>query len=509
MSQGNTSLPTTGTVSGLTEFNTLNAAFQALQSMNSGAAAPANDISGAAVQGQEWLDTSTAGKGRRKVYDGVAWLTLGVMDTTNHLWQPMIGGGSATLASATTVDLGSVDPAAVTISGTTTITSFGSSAGIGQFKFLKFSGALTLTYNATSLILPTGANLVTSAGDSAIAKCLGSGNWEIIQYTRASGAALTATLSTIPFPGKMHNGTLVASVASNAMTIALKTLAGADPSAGDAVLITVPTLTGGYALFTITAALSVTIPSGATVGTVSGQANRIWVGYSNNSGTHVLSVYNCLGVSGSNYTLTPWREEESESGTSISSGSGSAAIWYSSSAFSGLPVAILGYVESTQATAGTWASTPSKVMLFGPATKKPGESVQRNVTYDSSAPAISSTTMVVLSGKSVNITPKSAANLIHTKGIIFSISSGGHGAQVRFSRGTTANTNLFGAGSSEGSANGVTVNHMVEGDDLPNTTGTLTYQLQGRSTNGATITWGFDSGSSFGVSMIDATEIQI
>lgn len=194
MSQGSTSSPTTGTVTGLNLSNNYNAAFQAQQSLNSGSASPTNDISGAAVLGQWWGDTSTAGKIRVKMFDGVSWLPFGVHDTTNHIWQPVVGGGVATLASASTTDLGSVDPAAVTISGTTTITSFGTTGVTGQIKFLKFSGILTLTYNATSLILPGAVNTVTAVGDNAIAKCLSgsSGNWEIIQYTRAAGIGVSS-----------------------------------------------------------------------------------------------------------------------------------------------------------------------------------------------------------------------------------------------------------------------------------------------------------------------------
>lgn len=52
---------------------------------------------------------------------------------------------------------------------------------------MKFSGALTLTYNATSMILPKGADLQTSANDTAILAHLGSGNWQVISYNKADG----------------------------------------------------------------------------------------------------------------------------------------------------------------------------------------------------------------------------------------------------------------------------------------------------------------------------------
>jgi hypothetical protein len=94
-----------------------------------------------------------------------------------------------TIASAATTDLGSKEAGYLSISGTTTITSFGTvSAGIR--KYIKFDGALTLTHNGTSLILPTAANITTVAGDVALMESLGSGNWRCLYYQRASGAAL-------------------------------------------------------------------------------------------------------------------------------------------------------------------------------------------------------------------------------------------------------------------------------------------------------------------------------
>lgn len=95
----------------------------------------------------------------------------------------------ADIASATTTDLGAVVGAYHDITGTTTITGFGTvSAGVR--KVLQFDGALTLTYNATSMILPGNADITTAAGDHLEAMSLGSGNWIVLWYTKdAAGAA--------------------------------------------------------------------------------------------------------------------------------------------------------------------------------------------------------------------------------------------------------------------------------------------------------------------------------
>jgi hypothetical protein len=88
------------------------------------------------------------------------------------------------IASTATPDVGAVAGLAHDITGTTTITGLGTvSAGI--WKILKFEGALTLTHNATSLILPGGANITTADGDIGIFISEGSGNWRCVSYFRA------------------------------------------------------------------------------------------------------------------------------------------------------------------------------------------------------------------------------------------------------------------------------------------------------------------------------------
>lgn len=94
---------------------------------------------------------------------------------------------SSTLAAATTTDLGSVDAAIITLTGgVATITGLGTvSAGI--HKWVVMNAAHVLTHNATSLILPGGANITAAAGDTAFFVSSGSGNWRCLSYTKASG----------------------------------------------------------------------------------------------------------------------------------------------------------------------------------------------------------------------------------------------------------------------------------------------------------------------------------
>lgn len=119
------------------------------------------------------------------------------------LWPAAQGSGS--IASAATTDLGSVGFENVTVTGTTAITSLGSTAIAGQVKRVTFSGALTLTYNSTSLILPGGASIATAAGDVASLECLGSGNWRCLSYQPASGQSVTASYGGAGYVNRFRN----------------------------------------------------------------------------------------------------------------------------------------------------------------------------------------------------------------------------------------------------------------------------------------------------------------
>lgn len=100
-------------------------------------------------------------------------------------------GVQTSIASAATTTLNANHN--VLITGTTGITSFGSSASTATpIYLLEFNGALTLTYNATSLIIPGSANITTAAGDIAVAEYLGSGNWKIRDYHKINGKSTIA-----------------------------------------------------------------------------------------------------------------------------------------------------------------------------------------------------------------------------------------------------------------------------------------------------------------------------
>ncbi|MGD9539105.1 MAG: hypothetical protein AB7P52_17870 [Alphaproteobacteria bacterium] len=182
----------------------INAALQALASTNKGSTAPATPYAG-----ELWLDDS-ASPWLLKLYDGTDWIAVGTINPTTNLFQStnhartdqtvnmtaaINEAGWVDLSSAATVDIGAAASNNIRITGTTTITSLGS-ASSGVVRRLRFAGALTLTYNGTSLLLPGGASIATAANDTAVFVSLGSGNWICVEYKRQSGRAVVE-----PVPG--------------------------------------------------------------------------------------------------------------------------------------------------------------------------------------------------------------------------------------------------------------------------------------------------------------------
>lgn len=130
----------------------------------------------------------------QKMASGAAASNLGftpVNKAGDTLTGALNGAGDVSLASASTVAIGAAASNGVTITGTTTITAFDTIAA-GAVRRLTFAAALTLTHNGTSLILPSGANITTAAGDVAEFVSLGSGNWRCFNYMKASGQAVVA-----------------------------------------------------------------------------------------------------------------------------------------------------------------------------------------------------------------------------------------------------------------------------------------------------------------------------
>jgi hypothetical protein len=84
------------------------------------------------------------------------------------------------------------------VTGNTAITGLWSGEAAGTEIELRFAAVLTLNHNATSFILPGGANVVTAAGDVARFRAEGGGNWRCVSappawFGQTSGIALPSS----------------------------------------------------------------------------------------------------------------------------------------------------------------------------------------------------------------------------------------------------------------------------------------------------------------------------
>lgn len=212
---------------------------------------------------------------------------------------------------------------------------------------IKASGAntsTTPTLNLNSLGAKTIVKLNNQplfSGDIA-----GAGQWIDVIYD----STLDKWVLENPAAGIPQMQSVSASVAANALTI------GLNPTS---LSFRSTTLSSGSPVSrSISTSISLTVPSGATLGTVNGQLSRIVLLAIDNAGTVELAVVNISGGS-------QLDETNLISTTAISGTSNSANVVYSQTARTNVAYRVAGVVDSTQATAGTWASAPSLVQPAG------------------------------------------------------------------------------------------------------------------------------------------------
>jgi hypothetical protein len=267
-------------------------------------------------------------------------------------------------------------------------------------------------------------------------------------------------LSAVQGGFNMLNGTLVAtSVNSNtALEIAVKTLAGNDPSASDPVYFLFRSATpgsGAYSIIEVTAALNTTIPASSTLGFANATPGRAWIAAVNNAGTVSLAVINCLaGSLATGFSVFPLAGWGIANVTAYGGGANSAQILYGAATLASAPYSVLGYatyeVGSTLATAGTWATAPSRMELYRPGVPLPGSVVQiagaAGTTTGSTASSTLSATVITGS-----IQPTSSANLVRVAAeAVFTTTINGETLLAVIRRGTTTNVSVAGNWGSPG-----------------------------------------------------------
>ncbi len=169
--------------------------------------------------------------------------------------------------------------------------------------------------------------------------------------TWAASASAPSSFLTI------SNLSFVASVSSNALTIALKDAAGADPSVSSTAIgfRSATATSGAFVSRSITAALSIVVSSGSTLGHANGVAKNIWLYAIDNAGTVELAVSSNQFDESYLYSTT------AEGGAGAAD---SESILYSTTARTNVAIRLIGRLLSSQTTAGTYAAVPTNVSLI-------------------------------------------------------------------------------------------------------------------------------------------------
>ena len=189
---------------------------------------------------------------------------------------------------------------------------------------------------------------------------------------------------------------ITATVGSSALTVGLQPTVLAFRNA---------TLTDGApTTVTIGSALSLVVPSGATLGTVNAIQSRQILVAINNSGTGELAIVNIAG--GSNLDETTLI-----STTTIGTGSDANNIFYSTTGRSNVPFRVVGFVDSTQAAAGTWDTSPTVIQGVGGNALTAMSSIGYGQTWqDVSGSRSTSTTFFNTTGKPLSMAVHNTAS---------------------------------------------------------------------------------------------------
>jgi hypothetical protein len=366
----------------------------------------------------------------------------------------------------------------------------GDSVAFGQISPLLSIGADTVLGNATggaALPVPLSQTQLTAlinAFTGSLSGAVPASSGGALTYLRADGAFASPFGFDVPI-----NMGISASVATNALTINLTTAAGTTPSASSPVIIPFRSTTitsGAPILAQVSSALSIVIPSTATLGTSSSNVPfRIWVFICYNGGTPELGVAVCSTPTGTIFPAAAW-ETTLKTTITIGTGATSSGVLYSTAGVVSDSVRIIGYAEygSGLGTAGAWASGPTALQLMGPGVKKPGDIVQ---TVVSNFGTLSVTTFTSLASTNITlaITPTSSANLIK----YFATSTHGSSSASaiclpQMYRGSTAIGNI--SRTSATSSGGETVGwpFVVQGYDAPGSTSAQTYVVKATESGG-------------------------
>jgi hypothetical protein len=299
-----------------------------------------------------------------------------------------IGATTPSTAAFTTLSASSTTTlsGATTLSGVTTISNAQrpviDNIKLGYTTTATASGTTTLTVSSTyqqfftgtsaqTIVLPVTSTLALGMGycitnKSTTSVLVQSSGGNTILYVPAQSTAVftciltsgtTASSWSYTYEGTAYAPyktfqTVTATVASNALTVSL------NPCTLDFRSSTLSS--GTTTIRSITSAISVTVSNGSTLGTTSGVESRLAVIAIDNSGSVELAIVNATTYGALDEGLLISTTAEGGVG-----GADSGTVIYSTSARTSVPFRVVGYIYSTQATAGSWATSPSNIAVSG------------------------------------------------------------------------------------------------------------------------------------------------
>ena len=216
----------------------------------------------------------------------------------------------------------------------------------------------------------------TSVADVPIPDCQAANT--AIRYAAGSGPLCGNVVVQTGFDAPVNLG-LSSSAVGGALTINVTQASGSAPTTASPVLVPFRSTTlssGSVSWGTVSSSLSLTVPSGASLGTSSNIPFRVWIFLAANGGTPALGVATCSNAS-TIFPCTSW-EYTLKTTVSISAGATNGGTLYVPTGVTLDAVRIIGYCDFSAglATAGTYASACTGLQVFGPGVKKPGDPVQ-------------------------------------------------------------------------------------------------------------------------------------
>ena len=210
------------------------------------------------------------------------------------------------------------------------------------------SGLSAVSYGVISSVNTSAPSTLARSGANTDITSLASATTVTTQSAADNSTKIASTAYADRVSAKIQP--ITASVAANALTLTL------NPTVLD---FRSATLTSGTVNSrSVPAAISVVVPDTALLGTVNATAARLVLLAIDNAGTVELAVINIAGG-------VALDETGVISTTSIGTGADSAGVAYSTTGRSNVAYRVVGFVDITEATAGTWATAPSTIQGAG------------------------------------------------------------------------------------------------------------------------------------------------